>query len=94
MANQPVYKVKIGSTTATIWDNDGSYSVEIKRSYRDVDADWKETFSFYHKDLLNVAKCAERAEIWIARQSHERQKRERPGFPPGPKTNAAPPEAQ
>lgn len=69
MANQPAYKLKIGLITATIWENDGFYSVDIARSYKTGDGDWKSTSSFSHNDLLNVAKCAERAETWISRKA-------------------------
>lgn len=73
MANQPAHKVKIGLTTATIWQNEGFYSVDISRSYKTGDNDWRSTSSFAQADLLNVAKCAERAEIWISDQATERQ---------------------
>lgn len=68
MSNQPAHKIKLGLTTATIWNNDGNYSVDITRSYKDAQGDWKNTGSLFHSDLLNVAKVAERAEIWISRQ--------------------------
>ncbi len=68
MSNTPAHKIKLGLTTATIWNNNGSYSVDITRSYKNGDGDWKNTSSLFHADLLNVAKCAERAEIWITRQ--------------------------
>lgn len=32
MANQPAKKIKIGLITATIWDNDGFYSVDLSRA--------------------------------------------------------------
>lgn len=68
MSNLPAHKIKLGLTTATIWKNDGSYSVDITRSYKNGEGDWKSTSGYFHSDLLNVAKCAERAEIWISRQ--------------------------
>lgn len=68
MGNQPAHKIRLGLTTATIWNNDGNYSVDITRSYKDGQGDWKNTSSLFHSDLLNVSKCAERAEIWISRQ--------------------------
>lgn len=68
MSNQPAYKVKLGLITATVWKNDGFYSVDIARSYKNGEGNWMSTFSYSHSDLLNVAKCAERAEIWISRQ--------------------------
>lgn len=68
MSNQPAHKVRIGLVTATVWENDGHHSVEVERSYKNGDNDWRSTGSFFHSDLLNVAKCIERAEIWISRQ--------------------------
>ena len=68
MPKQPAHKVRIGPVTATVWENEGYHSVEIERSYRDADKKWCSSTSFGHSDLLNVAKCAERAEIWINRQ--------------------------
>ena len=66
---QPVYKVKIGRIAATIWNNDGFYSVDVTRAYKDSGDAWKSTNSFSQSDLLNVAKCAERAEAWINQKS-------------------------
>ena len=68
MSNLPAHKIKLGLVVATIWDNDGSYSVDISRSYKNDQNEWKNTSSLFQSDLLNVAKCAERAEIWISRQ--------------------------
>jgi len=73
MANQPTKKLRLGLITATIWDNDGFYSVDLSRSYKDDQGEWKNTTSFHHSDLLNLAKCAERAETWIGRQVNERR---------------------
>ena len=69
MTQQPVFKFKIGLVTATIWDNDGFYSVDISRSYKTKEDEWRSTNSYSHNDLLNVAKCAERAESWISRKT-------------------------
>ena len=46
MANKPAFKFKLGLITATIWDNDGFYSVDFARSYKDSDGNWKNTTSF------------------------------------------------
>lgn len=73
MATQPAFKFRLGLITATIWKNDGFYSVDFARSYKDSDGNWKSTTSFAHADLLNISKCAERAENWIARQSNATQ---------------------
>lgn len=72
MANQPAKKFRLGLITATIWDNDGFYSIDLSRSYRDDTSTWKNTTSFHHSDLLNLAKCSERAEAWIGRQVNDR----------------------
>lgn len=68
MTMQPAHKIRLGLITATIWNNDGFYSVDLARSYKDREGQWQSTSSFAQADLLNLAKCAERAEIWIARQ--------------------------
>lgn len=68
MANTPAQKYKIGLVTATIWDNEGFFSIDLSRSYKTETGEWRNTSSFHHSDLLNLAKCAERAEIWIGRQ--------------------------
>ncbi|WIY24565.1 hypothetical protein [Parasedimentitalea psychrophila] len=73
MPNLPAHKIKLGLTTAAIWKNDGSYSVDITRSYKTCEGDWKNTSGFFHSDLLNIAKCAKRAEIWISRQLSTQQ---------------------
>ncbi|SDO89801.1 hypothetical protein SAMN05216196_11276 [Lutimaribacter pacificus] len=73
MTHQPIHKIRLGLITATIWDNDGFYSVDLSRSYRDKDGNWQNTATFSQADLLNIAKCAERAEIWISRKTHAAQ---------------------
>ena len=69
MSEQPIFKFKIGLITATIWDNDGFYSVDMSRSYKTNEGEWRSTNSYSQSDLLNLAKCAERAESWIARKT-------------------------
>ncbi len=73
MTNQPILKLRLGLITATIWKNNDFYSVDFTRSYKDSEGNWKNTTSFAHADLLNISKCAERAESWIARQSNAAQ---------------------
>lgn len=68
MSNTPAYKVRLGLITATVWDNDGFYSVDLSRSYKNAEGQWQNTSSFSHGDLLNLSKCVERAEIWIGRK--------------------------
>jgi hypothetical protein len=69
MATTPAHKFKIGLVTATIWENDGFHSVDLQRAYKTREGDWKSSGSFSQGDLLNAAKCAERAEAWIARKT-------------------------
>jgi hypothetical protein len=66
MSKQPAQKLRLGLITATVWDNDGFYSVDLSRSYKDNQGQWQSTSSFGHADLLNLSKCAQRAEHWIA----------------------------
>ena len=68
--SQPAHKIKIGRIAATIWNNDGFYSVDVTRAYKDNYDEWKSTNSFSQSDLLNLAKCAERAETWINHKSN------------------------
>lgn len=70
MSKQPAYKFRLGLITATIWDNDGFFTVDLARSYKDKDGQWQSTTSYGHADLLNIAKSVERAENWIARQAN------------------------
>ena len=73
MSKSPAPKTRLGLITATIWNNDGFHSVDITRSYKDQDGNWNNTASYSQADLLNVAKCAERAEIGSARQGNAQQ---------------------
>lgn len=69
--NKPIFTYRLGSLSATIWQNrmkKGTYyRTEILRNYRDSDGAWQTSNSFGHDELLNVAKLAERAEEYIAR---------------------------
>ena len=47
--------------------------MDFTRSYKTSEGEWKNTSSFAQGDLLNLAKCAERAEIWVSRKVSERQ---------------------
>ncbi len=64
--NHPVETLRIGHLQAAIWENRGEnnrkfYNVTFSRTYKDGD-ELKNTDSFGHADLLNIAKLAERAE--------------------------------
>jgi len=65
--NRPEAKFRIGLVTATVWKNDNSFSVALRRSYKDGN-DWKDSDQLFAGDLLNAAKVLERAEAWIADQ--------------------------
>lgn len=39
--SQPAHKIKIGRIAATIWNNDGFYSVDVTRAYKDNYDEWK-----------------------------------------------------
>lgn len=69
MSKLPAQKLRLGLITATVWDNDGFYSVDLSRSYKNNEGQWQSTSSFGHADLLNLSKCAQRAETWIAGQA-------------------------
>ena len=70
MPKHPAHKIRLGLITATTWDNDGFYSVDLARSYRDSQGQWQSTSSFGHTDLLNLSKCSKWAENWIAGQAN------------------------
>lgn len=63
--NTPVFKTKIGLVKGSVWLNDTFYSATITRSYKSED-EWHDTTTYGHDDLLNVAKVAERCEMFIA----------------------------
>ena len=66
LKNIPCMKYHIGLLTGTIWANGGFHSVTFSRVYKDGDKSWSSSSSFNHGDLLNVARLAERCELWIA----------------------------
>ena len=76
---RPVHTERIGAVSASIWPNSGGdgrtfYSITFERMYRDGN-ETKNTTSFNHDDLLNVAKVCERAEAWIAAKTAENRAR-------------------
>jgi hypothetical protein len=70
MSNPTAHKIRIGLITATIWKNENGHSVDLTRSYKNAENEWKNVSGFFSSDLLNVAKCAERAEFWISRHAN------------------------
>jgi hypothetical protein len=73
MSKQPAHKLRLGLITATIWNNDSFFSVDLARSYKDNQGQWQSTTSYSHADLLNLSKLAQRAENWINGQAHAPQ---------------------
>ena len=65
--NQPAAKFRIGYVTATVWQNDRFFNVEVSKSYKDGE-DWKETGSLGHGDIMNAVQVLKRAEQFIAEQ--------------------------
>ena len=71
--SQPVHRLKDGLLTASIWcneTNDGNpiYSVSFNRSYL-KDDEWQTAFSYARSDILKIARLAEQAYDWIARNA-------------------------
>jgi hypothetical protein len=74
--NRPVHTIRYGAVRAAIWrnivDNGNAslpmYSVTFSRSYKDGENNWRDSTSFGIDDLLLVAKVADDAHTWIARQ--------------------------
>lgn len=67
--NKPVANVRIGSVTASIWENKGDkgsfLSASFQRSYKDKDGNWKNSESFGPTALLELAKAADAAHTRI-----------------------------
>jgi hypothetical protein len=75
-SNRPVHTIRYGAVRVAIWRNmvdHGNasrpmYSATFSRSYKDDQNQWQESSSFGLDDLLLVAKAADEAHTWIARQ--------------------------
>ena len=65
--NQPVVKFRIGSVTATVWQNEKHFNTVLSKSYKDGD-EWKETDQLGHADLLNAVRVLQRCEDYISDQ--------------------------
>ena len=62
----PTTDIRIGAVRAAIWDNetqDGQsfHTVTFSRLYKNDDGEWRDTPSFRTRDLLPLAKLADRA---------------------------------
>ena len=74
--NRPAQTIRYGAVRAAIWrnivDNGNAsrpiYCVTFSRSYKDGENNWKESGSFAADDLLLLAKAADEAHTWIAKQ--------------------------
>jgi len=73
---RPAHTIRYGAVRAAIWRNivdKGNasrpfYCVTFNRSYKDSEKNWKDSGSFGTDDLLLLAKVADEAHTWIARQ--------------------------
>jgi len=67
-SQKPVHELRIGMTTAAIWENSTSnglrYNVRLSRLYRDGE-EWKRSDSFGREELPLVARLADMAHSWI-----------------------------
>jgi len=66
--NRPVYEVRAGSVLASVWENTSEkgrhYNVTLTRLYKDGNS-WKSSTSFSSWDLVDVARVAVVAEMWV-----------------------------
>ena len=66
--NRPVYEVRAGSVLASVWENTSEktrhYNVTLSRLYKDGNS-WKSSTSFGSWDLVDVARVAVVAEMWV-----------------------------
>jgi len=75
-AKRPVHTIRYGAVRVAIWRNmvdlgnasRPMYSTTFSRSYKDNQNQWQESGSFGLDDLLLLAKAADEAHTWIARQ--------------------------
>jgi hypothetical protein len=72
MTTAPAHKIRISNLSAIIWRNTGTngawYSVQVKRSYKTDDDQWRETEALGYDDLLPAAKLLDLAHTWIMHQ--------------------------
>jgi hypothetical protein len=62
--NGPAATFRLGNAKATIWDNDGFYSVTLVKVYKDGE-EYKETNSFNPGDLQSAREVTQKACDWI-----------------------------
>jgi hypothetical protein len=72
MTTAPAHKIRIANLQAVIWRNSGEkgpwYSVQVKRSYKNGDDQWRETDAMGYDDVLTAAKLLDQAHTWITEQ--------------------------
>jgi hypothetical protein len=72
MTNSPAHKIRISNLSAIIWRNSGDngpwYSVQLKRSYKTGDGEWRDTDALGQDDLLTAAKLLDMAHTWAMHQ--------------------------
>jgi hypothetical protein len=72
MTTAPAHKIRIGALQATIWRNSSDkgpwYSVQLTRSYKTGDSEWRETDALGYDDLLTAAKLLDLAHTWVMHQ--------------------------
>ena len=72
-SNKPEQKFRCGGVECAIWKNTTqingqdrqTYSVQIQRTYKDNDGNWKETNSYHPNDLPKVILAAQKSYEWI-----------------------------
>ena len=65
--NQPVVKFRIGSVTATVWQNEKHFNTVLSKSYKDGD-EWRVTDQLGHGNLLNAVRVLQTCEDYISDQ--------------------------
>jgi hypothetical protein len=69
---EPVKRFRIGFVTVAVWKNNSGdstfYNVTLQVRYKDEAGDWQDSKSLSTDQLLNAAKCLQRAEAWISEQ--------------------------
>lgn len=66
----PIQKFRAGGVSATIWENTNQknevfHTVNIERSYKDKNDEWKTTSAFRISDLPRVSMVSYKAYEWI-----------------------------
>jgi hypothetical protein len=77
VSRRPVHTIRYGAVRAAVWrnmvDNGNAsrpmYAVAFGRRYKDAGNHWQESSSFGLDDLLLLAKVADEAHSWIAREN-------------------------